>query len=125
MPLISLTELETGTSAKLQQEGHDRTNLLRISLGSTIFAEELLAGLNRWAFAGFTPVFPVHTTPFNHPEPCSDGISRSDLIEYLAYLTPDTSVSDHMRALEAELDGMTLSYNYSEHELTLFVRKTQ
>jgi hypothetical protein len=77
--------------------------------------------LLQWASIGFPNIFVLLSVDLSPPSVCLDGVARSRF-EYIHYLTT-TSLSDHVRALEEKLPGMSLSYSTPGNMIQIHVSK--
>lgn len=77
--------------------------------------------LLQWASLGFPNIFVLLSVDLTPPSVCLDGVARSRF-EYIQYLT-STSLSDHVRALELKLPGMSLSYSTPGSTVCIHVSK--
>jgi hypothetical protein len=66
-----------------------------------------------WGIAGFPVGHVIYSLQFTRLENCSDGVVRNDLLDYIQFLFPETSIAIILGNIESKLPGMTLSYSYT------------
>jgi hypothetical protein len=123
--LISIEQLEAQTTTAIAKENADRDVILAFSemTTETESFSTFHSALIQWAAKLFPDNYPVYTITFNPPEVCSDGQVRTELFDYLDYIADPKTISDHMAAIDEQLAGMKLSYNYTDKTITFYVRK--
>jgi len=67
--------------------------------------------LIEWAVGGFRNAHPVYEIYLSAPPLCSDGQPRS-LQDYIQFIS-GKSIQDHVSALQARLQGITVSFAYT------------
>jgi hypothetical protein len=116
--IMTLEELAASQEALLSKESVDRLLVTRfVTPDSAVVRTRLL----QWASAGFPNIFVLLSVDLIPPPVCLDGVARSGF-HYIQYLT-GTSLSDHVRALEQKLPGMSLSYSTPAHMICIHVTK--
>jgi hypothetical protein len=104
--IMTLEQLVASQEALVSKESNDRASV-------TTFVNPdpgtVRTRLLQWASLGFPNIFVLLSVDLAPPPVCLDGVARSGF-QYIQYLT-GTSLSDHVRALEQKLPGMSLSYS--------------
>jgi hypothetical protein len=115
---MTLEQLVASQEALASKESEDRSLVTTfVNPDSTGLRTRLL----QWASLGFPNIFVVQSVSLSPPAVCLDGGVRSGF-EYIHYLT-GTSLSDHVRALEEKLPGMSLSYSTPGNMIQIHVSK--
>ena len=115
--LVDLDELTQNMEVLKATEKGSRDTLL--SFDSVMFKKNMAT----WAAKGFPDTAAVHNFPLQKPRlheslyMCSDGVDRL-LWEYIEYLI-GTPISEYMNKLQAQVNGIILTYSIREDPLVL------
>jgi hypothetical protein len=116
--IMTLEQLVASQEALVSKESADRALVANfVNPDSAAVRTRLL----QWASAGFPNIFVLLSIDLTPPSVCLDGTARSGF-QYIEYLT-GTSLSDHVRALELKLPGMSLSYSTPRNTICIHVTK--
>lgn len=109
-PILSLSELVSMMDVIKNRENIDKQKLESIT---TVDEIDLRNRLISWGASGFTSAYALYTIQLDRLEKCSDGVVRDDVIDYVRYLCPNTTLANMLNDLEVRLPGMALSYSYT------------
>lgn len=109
-PVISLTELLNAVQVIESRETEDKRLIESLS---TIDETDLRNRLISWATSGFPDLHILYSIQLSQLEQCSDGVVRNNVLDYFQYLSPTVSISDIVMLLQTKLQGMDLSYSYT------------
>lgn len=109
-PILSLSDLVGMMDVIKNRENTDRQKLEAIT---TVDETDLRNRLISWGASGFISAYALYTIQMDRLEKCSDGVVRDDVIDYVQYLCPNTTLANMLNDLEVRLPGMALSYSYT------------
>jgi hypothetical protein len=116
--IMTLEELVASQEALQSKESADRLLVTRfVNPDSNTVRTRLL----QWAAVGFPNIFVLSSISLTPPAVCLDGMARTGF-QYIEYLT-GISLSEHVRALEQKLPGMSLSYSTPANMVCIHVTK--
>jgi hypothetical protein len=116
--IMTLEELVASQEALQSKETSDRALVTNfVNPDPAVVRTRLL----QWAAVGFPNIFVLLSVNLIPPSVCLDGVTRSSF-QYIEYLT-GTPLSDHVRALEQKLPGMSLSYSTPANTVQIHVTK--
>jgi len=121
-PTISIEELMLSYEGILGGELHDRTVILSLLNMNTA---DLRTRLLSWASISFPHVHILFSFSLAPPPVCSDGVTRAPY-DYLVFLL-GCPLADKLRALEAKMSGISLSYSMdsSNNRMNVHVSKKE
>lgn len=108
--IFSISDILIALDVIQSQENKDRD-----VLGSLVNVNEtdLKARLIAWGMSGFPTGYVLYSLQFGRVEKCSDGIVRNDVVDYISFLLPETTIATILQNIESKLTGMSLSYSYT------------
>jgi len=118
--VVDISELLASYGAIKVQEDADRAAL---SMLSSDTRDALRPQMFAWAGAGFPTSYIVQQFTVNPPNVCSDGVSRTDVATYVAYLL-GKELGDIVAAVQALCVGVLISYSFQGNTLRIHVSKT-
>ena len=118
--VVDITELMGSYEAIQAQEVADRTTL-SVLLNET--RESLRPQMFAWAAAGFPTSYIVQQFTVTPPSVCSDGVSRTDVSTYVAYIL-GKGMGEIIEGIQALCVGVLISYSFSGNTLRIHVSKT-
>jgi hypothetical protein len=108
--IISISDILNAIDVIQSQENIDKGLVeTLITVNETDLRNRLIA----WGMSGFLSGYVLYSLQFGRLEKCSDGITRNDLVDYISFLFPNTTLATILQTIESKLPGMTLSYSYT------------